>query len=163
MHSKISLNSRQSVVEQLQAVSSNVISLDMSSLRLGDLPIEEIESLLSLIKPSVLYLNVGTNRIHNLQGDNLTRIFSAISKTNARYLSLQHNELGSVKTEELLPAFSVLSHNLIAFDLSHNEFWRKTSVEWRCLFATTPPMTYLNLSGCNFMLTRGGDMVQKND
>lgn len=162
MHARICFNSRQSVSEQLQSLGAKVVSLDMSSLRLGDKPINELEHLMTFVPSSVLYLNLGTNRLCNLKGSDLQRFFVSIAKTKARYVSLHHNALGLVKTEMLLPALAYLFDQLNALDLGHNEFWRKSSVEWRCLFANKKMefMEYLNLSG-DFMLTQGDELIQK--
>ena len=164
MHARICLNSRQSVSEQLKSLETIIVSLDMSFLHLGNLPIDEIEQYIDLIPPSVQYLNLGTNKLHNLSARDLDQFCVVLSKkTNLRYVSLHHNALGSVNTEDLLSAIVKLSSdNLIAFDLGHNEFWRKASVEWRCLFSSKPLSTlvYLNLSG-NFMLTHGDQLIQK--
>lgn len=162
MHARICFNSHLSVSEQLQRLGANVVSLDMSALRLGDYSIDDLEGLMSLIPNSVLYLNLGTNRLNKLSGDSLPRFFMSVTKTKVRYVSLHHNELGSVSTEVLLPAFSYLFDFLHALDLGYNEFWRKTSESWKCLFSSKPikNLEYLNLSG-NFLLTQGEELIEK--
>ncbi len=162
LHARISLYTCKSIVEQMQNLDKDVALLDMSTLRLGEYPIEALERLILLIPDHVVYLNLGTNRLNKLRDGDLERLFMSIAQSNIQYLSLHHNELGSIGAETLLPAVKPLLNRLIALDLGNNELWRKNSEIWQCLFASNSKnkLEHLNLSG-NLMLTHAPQLATK--